>query len=90
MDYEPFLELPLETYCSSVIELPEQEIEEHGLRALCDALLAPAGIGLEVINLHNNPGQIADTNTYHTPPHPPHGGPFNEFNTPMVRLLFTP
>lgn len=88
--YEPFLEDGVHAYCTNVIEKPNEEIEEQGLKALCDMLLIPAGIGLRVVNLQNNPGSAADTITYHVPPHPAIGGPFSDDHPPEVQVLYTP
>lgn len=85
-----FLEQPVEDYCNNILFLPDEEIDETGLRALNDTFLLPAGLSLEVVNLHNNSGSEADVINYPSPDNVAEGGIYNSGNQPTVRLLFTP
>lgn len=83
-------DMPLEDYCSQVIELPDREIEELGIKALTDILMAPAGYGLEVINLHDNPGSQVDVVSYASPSPSNFEGSFSSADPPVARLFFFP
>lgn len=88
--FELYLEVPLEDYCNNVIEGIDREIEELGIRALTDLLLSPAGYGLEVINLHDNPGSQVDVIPYAEANKSTFYGAFSAANPPVVRLFFYP
>lgn len=88
--YGMFIEEGVDDYCNKVLMLPDEEIEESGLRALNDILINPAGLSLEVLILHDNPGTDVDVSEYPPPAEPAHGGLFSSDKMPTVRLLFTP
>ena len=88
-DYQPFvLEYPdLKTYCQHNIEASNCEIDHVAMAALADAIVKPAGFGLEVLYLDRSPGAEI-TNTYRVDPTGPDGYPLA--NAPTMRLLYRP
>ena len=89
-NFEMYMEVPIKDYCENVIEAIDREIEELGIRALTDLLISPAGYGLEVINLHDNPGSHVDVMPYAEPDKSSFRGAFSASNPPIVRLFFYP
>lgn len=77
-------------YAGTEIELPDREIDELGLTALYNILLEPLGIGLEVYNLHDNPGATVDLAREHPPKPSLLGGVYTPLNPPIICLLFRP
>ncbi|KAB8356699.1 hypothetical protein FH972_024275 [Carpinus fangiana] len=80
----------LEQYCGEEIDTLDREIDEIGTSALYDVMLRPAGIGLEVYNLHTNPGEDVDLARKHDPSPTRLGGEYTPLNPPVIRLLFRP
>jgi ubiquitin thioesterase protein OTUB1 len=54
--YEPFLEMPLDHYRQARIDPTNQEIDQIGLQALSDGVIAPAGFAVEVLYLDRSAG----------------------------------
>ena len=78
--YEPFLETTVQEYRSSRIDAHAQEIEQVGLQALTDGVIAPAGIALEVLYLDRSQGDQVT----------PHSFVPNSRGWPTIRLLYRP
>lgn len=89
-NFEMYMDVPLEQYCTHMIEAIDREIEELGIRALADLLLSPAGYGLEVVNLHDNPGSQVDVIPYVEPAKSTFRGAFSLADPPIARLFFYP
>ena len=81
--YEPFLGVPVDQYCASHIEPVKIEIEQFGIQALTDVLIAPAGMVIEISYLDRSPGEQVNVHQF---------GPTYESyaNPPTLRLLFKP
>ena len=77
----------VKAYCASNIEPHQSEIDSIGIAALADALVKPAGFGLEVWYLDRSPGEEINRSFYAEPldhhqlPNP---------SAPMLRLLYRP
>lgn len=90
-DYHYFLAgKTVDEYCGEEIDSIDREIDEIGTSGLYSVLLEPAGIGLEVYNLHTNPGHDVDLARQHDPDPKLVGGNFTPLNPPVIRLLFRP
>jgi ubiquitin thioesterase protein OTUB1 len=87
-DYQPFLlDYPdLKTYCQHNIEASNCEIDHVAMNALTEAIVKPAGFGLEVLYLDRSAG--AEINTHRVDPTSPEGYPLA--NAPTMRLLYRP
>lgn len=77
----------VKTYCGSRIEPHQSEIDNIGVAALGDALVKPAGFGLEIWYLDRSPGEEINR-SYYTEPTDHHNVPIA--NAPMLRLLYRP
>ncbi|KAF2785623.1 cysteine proteinase [Melanomma pulvis-pyrius CBS 109.77] len=86
-DFEPFVNMPLKTYCSHHIEAANCEIDNVAVVALAESIVKPAGIGLEIMYLDRSPGEEIN-NTYHAEP-TGHDGLALQ-NPPTMRLLYRP
>lgn len=71
----------VKTYCANNIEPAQCEADNIGVAALADALVKPAGFGLEVWYLDRSPGEEINR-SYHAEPNMP--------GSPMLRLLYRP
>lgn len=78
--YEPFLEMPLGNYRAARIDPANQEIDQIGLQALTDAVIAPANFALEVLYLDRSIGESVT----------PHPFVADYLNKPTIRLLYRP
>ncbi|KAL8743374.1 MAG: hypothetical protein Q9190_004254 [Brigantiaea leucoxantha] len=76
----------VEQYCMSHIQPFSVEIENHGLNALIDAIIKPAGMAVDVLYLDRSPGEEVNAISWQpdTPTHNP-GYPH-----PTIRLLYRP
>jgi Peptidase C65 Otubain len=79
-DFEPFLEMPLDEYRQTRIDPTNQEIDQIGLQALTTGVIAPAGIGLEVLYLDRSVGDMVT----------PHEFVHDAQEKPNIRLLYRP
>jgi len=87
-DFEPFLfNTDLKTYCSHNIEAANCEIDNIAVVALAEAIVKPAGFGLQVMYLDRSPGEEIN-NTYCAEPTSQDGIPLQ--NPPTMRLLYRP
>jgi ubiquitin thioesterase protein OTUB1 len=77
----------VKTYCANNIEPSQCEADNIGVVALADALVKPAGFGLEVWYLDRSPGEEINRSYYAEPTDPTHG-PMP--HAPMLRLLYRP
>jgi ubiquitin thioesterase protein OTUB1 len=78
--YQGFLETTIEDYRQSRIEAHAQEIEQIGLQALTDGIVAPAGVALEVLYLDRSQGDEVT----------PHMFVQDAHDRPTIRLLYRP
>ena len=78
--YEPFLGMTVQEYCKIHIEAHAQEIEQAGLQALTDGIIAPAGIAVEVLYLDRSEGDEVTPHNF-----VPHAA-----DLPTIRLLYRP
>jgi ubiquitin thioesterase protein OTUB1 len=78
----------VKAYCANNIEPAQCEADNIGVAALADALVKPAGFGLEVWYLDRSPGEEINRSYYAEPTDPTHGGPIP--HAPMLRLLYRP
>ena len=78
--YQPFLEMPLSEYRISRIDPTNQEIDQIGLQALTDGVIAPAGIAVEVSYLDRSQGDEVT----------PHQFVPDATGWPTIRLLYRP
>lgn len=86
--YQPFLnDQTVEEYCSTQIDPFQQEIEHHGIHALLDVLIKPAGFAVEIVNLDRSAG--AKANVHRFEPTDSAGTPLYG-NPPTIRLLLRP
>jgi ubiquitin thioesterase protein OTUB1 len=77
----------VKAYCSNYIEPTQCEADNVGIAALAEALIKPAGLGLEVWYLDRSPGEEINRSFYAEPTdahHRPIAG------APMLRLLYRP
>jgi ubiquitin thioesterase protein OTUB1 len=79
-NYEPFLEMSMTEYRQQRIDPANQEIDQIGLQALTDSVIAPAGIALDVSYLDRSVGEEVT----------PHQFVPNAAAWPTVRLLYRP
>jgi ubiquitin thioesterase protein OTUB1 len=86
-DFEPFLNMPLKTYVSHHIEAANCEIDNVAVVALAEAIVKPAGFGLQIMYLDRSPGEEIN-NTYRAEPTGHDGLPLQ--NPPTMRLLYRP
>lgn len=61
--YQPYLVQPLSAYCQSNIDAFGQEIEQIGLQALTDGVIAPARINVIVMYLDRS--QVDEVTRHH-------------------------
>lgn len=78
--YEPFLEMPIADYRVSRIDPANQEIDQIGLQALTDAVIAPADFAIEVLYLDRSMGEEVT----------PHSFVNDAAGKPTIRLLYRP
>lgn len=78
--YEPFLEMSMTEYRQQRIDPANQEIDQVGLQALTDGVIAPAGIALDVSYLDRSMGDEVT----------PHPFVPNAVEWPTIRLLYRP
>jgi ubiquitin thioesterase protein OTUB1 len=88
-DFLPFLlDFPnLKIYCQHNIEPANCEIDHPAMAALAEAVVKPAGLGLEVLYLDRSPGEEIN-NTFRIEPQGHDGFPLA--NAPTMRLLYRP
>ena len=79
-NFEPWLEMPLDEYRQTRIDPTNQEIDQVGLQALTIGVIAPAGIGLEVLYLDRSAGDVVT----------PHPIVPDAQDKPNIRLLYRP
>ena len=86
-DYAPFVpDLDIEKYCRDHVDPFYEEIEHIGVKALVDAIINPAGIGLGYLYLDRSVG--TEATPYSFPIHDEKG---NELaDAPTIRLLYRP
>lgn len=79
--YQPFLMgVSVQEYRFNRIDANAQEIEQPGLQALTDAVIAPAGIALEVLYLDRSQGEEVTPHIF---------APAAD-GWPTIRLLYRP
>jgi ubiquitin thioesterase protein OTUB1 len=78
--YQNFLDTTVHDYCKSRIEANAQEIDQIGLQALTDGIIAPAGIAVEVLYLDRSEGNEVT----------PHSFVPQAVGLPTIRLLYRP
>ena len=78
--YEPFLEMSMTEYRQQRIDPANQEIDQVGLQALTDGVIAPACIGVDVFYLDRSVGDEVT----------PHSFVPNAVGWPKVSLLYRP
>ena len=71
----------IKAYCANNIDPAQCEADNIGVAALADALVKPAGFGLEVWHLDRSPGEEINRSYYAEPTLP---------GSPMLRLLYRP
>ncbi|KAH8726777.1 peptidase C65 Otubain-domain-containing protein [Phaeosphaeriaceae sp. PMI808] len=87
-DFSHFVPMgDVKSYCSNNIEPALCETDNIGVAALADALVKPAGFGLEVWYLDRSPGEEINR-SYYAEPTDHHQIPIA--NAPMLRLLYRP
>lgn len=74
-------------YCSINIEPQACEADHIGIAALTDALVKPAGFGLEIWYLDRSPGEEINR-SFHSEPMDQNYNPIPD--APMLRLLYRP
>ncbi|OAA70406.1 ubiquitin thiolesterase [Cordyceps fumosorosea ARSEF 2679] len=86
--YDPFVPdgQGIRSYCAQTIELPDREIDQLGITALCNCLLKPLEFVLEIAYLDRSPG--AAVNTYRFPEEANGRNP--AALGPMIHLLYRP
>lgn len=78
--YEPFLEMPLDEYRQARIDPTNQEIDQIGLQALTNGVIAPGGLGLEVLYLDRSAGDEVTAHAFVD----------DGKSRPTIRLLYRP
>lgn len=78
--YEPFLEMSMLEYRQQRIDPANQEIDQIGLQALTDGVLAPAGMAVDVSYLDRSIGD--EVTPHHFVP--------GAAGWPTIRLLYRP
>ena len=73
----------MDAYCQYQMQ-SNTEIEEVGIQALCNIIVEPAGLGLEIVDLNTEPKTFVDVYT-RVLPRISEDGPL-----PIIRLLFRP
>lgn len=88
-DYQPFLfdYSDVKTYCSQNIDAAQCEMDSVAMSALGEAVVKPAGLGLEVLYLDRSAGTEIN-NTIRVEPTSPEGFPLP--SAPTMRLLYRP
>lgn len=88
-DFRHFVPMgDVKAYCANNIEPHQSEIDNIGIAALADALVKPAGYGLEVWYLDRSPGEEINRSFYAEPLDPTSNMP--NPNAHMLRLLYRP
>jgi ubiquitin thioesterase protein OTUB1 len=77
----------VKAYCGNHIEPTQCEADNIGIHALADALIKPAGFGLEVWYLDRSAGEEINC-SFHAEPTDHQGMPIP--NAHMLRLLYRP
>lgn len=77
----------VKAYCANNIEPSQCEADNIGVAALADALVKPAGFGLEVWYLDRSPGEEINR-SYYAEPLDHQNVPVQ--NAPWLRLLYRP
>ncbi|KAJ4989858.1 Ubiquitin thioesterase OTUB1 [Stagonosporopsis vannaccii] len=81
-DFRHFVPMgDVKAYCNNNIDPAQCEADNIGVAALADALVKPAGFGLEVWYLDRSPGEEINRSYYAEPTVP---------GSPMLRLLYRP
>ena len=78
--FQPFLDTSIHDYCKTRIEPHKQEIDQIGLQALTDSVIAPAAIAVEVLYLDRSEGDEVT----------PHPFVLGASDLPTIRLLYRP
>jgi ubiquitin thioesterase protein OTUB1 len=87
-DYGHFVPMgDVKAYCANNIEPSQCEADNIGVAALADALVKPAGFGLEVWYLDRSPGEEINRSYYAEPTTANH---MPIPHAPMLRLLYRP
>lgn len=87
-DFRHFVPMgDVKAYCANNIEPTNCEADNIGIAALADALIKPAGFGLEVWYLDRSPGDEINR-SYFAEPTDHQGMPLQ--NAHMLRLLYRP
>ncbi|KAF2440642.1 cysteine proteinase [Karstenula rhodostoma CBS 690.94] len=82
-EYQNYLQTDVKSYCSQNIEAAVCEIDDVAVAALSEALVKPAGIGLEILYLDRSIGDEVNAHAISQPMN------FNGL-LPMIRLLYRP
>ncbi|KAL5431918.1 hypothetical protein PMIN07_012536 [Paraphaeosphaeria minitans] len=82
-EYQNYLQTDVKTYCSQNIEAALCEIDDVAVAALSEALVKPAGIGLEILYLDRSIGEEVNAHAISQPMN------FSGL-LPMIRLLYRP
>ncbi|KAF1841609.1 cysteine proteinase [Cucurbitaria berberidis CBS 394.84] len=87
-DFRHFVPMgDVKAYCANNIEPTQCEADNIGVAALAEALVKPAGFGLEVWYLDRSPGEEINRSFY---AEPTGHGHIPVQNAPMLRLLYRP
>ncbi|KAF1951713.1 cysteine proteinase [Byssothecium circinans] len=86
-DFQNFIPIDIKTFCSLNIEPAQCEIDYVAIAALNQALIKPAGFGLEIMYLDRSPGEEVNVNSFSQPTD--HDGMLLP-NGPTIRLLYRP
>jgi hypothetical protein len=87
-DFRHFVPMgDVKAYCANNIEPTQCEADNIGIAALAEALVKPAGFGLEVWYLDRSPGEEINRSFYAEPTDHHH---MPLANPPMLRLLYRP
>jgi ubiquitin thioesterase protein OTUB1 len=79
-DYQPFLDIPLHEYRIARIDPYQQEIDQIGLQALTDGVIAPGGVAITVLYLDRSEGDQVT----------PHEFAPTLSSSPTIHLLYRP
>lgn len=80
-EYAPFTEnFSVDDYRIRRIDPTNEEIDQIGLQVLTDAVIRPAGLGLEVLYLDRSTGDVVT----------PHNFTPDNGNAPVIKLLYRP
>lgn len=85
-DFEPFLGISAEEYCSASVDPVMAEMENTSLAALWQVLLRPLGITLEVMYLDRSPGTEINEHRWE----PENVSEHSTVEPPTITLLYRP